>query len=95
MKSNNTASQQSSANKLKSSVVSVLGWYGVLAILGAYVFVSFGAITAKGLTYQLLNLTGALGIVVEAASKKDVQPVVLNIVWMIIALAAIIQVIAR
>jgi hypothetical protein len=72
-------------------LISVVGWYGVAAIVGAYILVSLGAVPAKGLTYQILNLTGAIGIVIEAAAKKDRQPMVLNAVWALIAAAAIIQ----
>lgn len=76
---------------MKARSISYFGWYGVVAILSAYVLVSFGVITAKGYIYQLLNLTGAIGIIFISATKKDKQPVVLNIVWAIVALVAIIQ----
>lgn len=75
-------------NKKSASIV---GWYGVAAILLAYALLSFGLIEAKGYIYQLLNLTGAIGIVVVAVSKNDKQPAVLNVVWAAIALVAIIQ----
>jgi len=67
------------------------GWYGVIAILTAYLLVSFNVIVAKSLSYQLLNLTGSLGIIVIATSKKDTQPVVLNIIWAAIAIIAIVR----
>lgn len=76
---------------MKKTVVSILGWYGVVAIIGAYTLVSFDVIGTHSYTYQLLNLSGALGIIVEASAKKDTQPVVLNIVWAVVAVAAIIQ----
>jgi len=68
------------------------GWYGVMAILIAYGLLSFKVINADGLVYQLLNLTGAAGIIIETAAKKDMQPVVLNIVWAAVALIAIIRI---
>jgi hypothetical protein len=40
----------------------------------------------------LLNLTGALGIVVIAAAKKVRQPLLLNVFWAIIALVALIRI---
>lgn len=80
---------------MKKTLISWAGWYGVLAILGAYTLITFDVIAAKSYTYQLLNLTGALGIMVEAASKKDIQPVVLNIVWVGIALVAIGQLVIK
>jgi hypothetical protein len=76
---------------MKHKAENYFGWYGVLAILLAYLLVSFNVIESKSLGYQLLNLTGALGIVVEALSKKDAQPAVLNIAWATIAALAIIR----
>lgn len=69
------------------------GWYGVMAILGAYFLVSFSLISPSGLPYQLLNLTGSLGIALEAYSKKDLQPLWLNIIWMLIGVMVIAKII--
>lgn len=80
---------------MKAKEVSYLGWYGVLAVLAAYGLISFGLITVDSYLYQLLNLTGALGIVVETVNKKDRQPAVLNAVWAAVALIAIIRLIAK
>lgn len=76
---------------MKHKAENIFGWYGVLAILLAYLLVSLNLIMAKSAAYQLLNLTGALGIVIEALSKKDTQPAVLNSVWAIIAIVALIR----
>lgn len=76
---------------MKHKLITWAGWYGVLAILAAYALVSFGATTAQSWLYQLLNLTGALGIVAEALNKKDYQPAALNIVWTIVAIVALAQ----
>lgn len=73
----------------------MVGWYGVLAIIGAYALVSFGLVGSHSLGYQLLNLTGAAAILTEAYSKKDYQPVVLNILWSLIAVVALAQIILR
>ena len=78
---------------MKNNFIGILGWYGVLAILGAYALISFSLLTPNSLSYQLLNLTGAAGIVLEAYSKKDYQPVILNIIWIMIALATIMKII--
>lgn len=78
---------------MKHKAENYLGWYGVLAILLAYLLVSFSVIEVKSLTYQLLNLSGSLGIIVEAVPKKDAQPAVLNAIWGVIALIAIMRII--
>jgi hypothetical protein len=77
--------------KLNRTLTEVLGWYGVIAIVGAYALLSFEIIDAKSLTYQVLNATGALGVVLDAWNQKNWQPVVLNIFWLLIALYAILK----
>lgn len=75
------------------NIAELFGWYGAVAILLAYGLVSFKIISADGYLYQLLNLTGALGILTISLIKKARQPAALNIAWAIIALVAIIYLI--
>ncbi len=74
---------------------SLIGWYGVVAILGAYALVSFSIVDVHGWLYQVLNLTGALGLVLVSYHKKDYQPAVLNAIWAIVALVAAIRLFFR
>jgi hypothetical protein len=62
-----------------------LGWYGVAAILVAYAGASFGWMSVHDPLYLVLNLTGSLGIAIDAYAQKNWQPVVLNAVWFLIA----------
>jgi hypothetical protein len=78
--------------KHNNKLVELLGWYGTVAIIGAYALLSFAIIKQDSLLYQVLNLTGAVGILIETYTKKDFQPAVLNIIWSIIALIAIFQI---
>ncbi len=77
---------------MKDKLVEGLGWYGVVAIVGAYALVSFSAIRSDQLIYQILNLTGAVGIVIDATYAKNYQPAVLNIIWFVVAFIAIIRI---
>jgi hypothetical protein len=75
-------------------IAEIAGWYGAAAILSAYTLVSFDIVAGDGLVFQLLNLTGAVGIMVIAIYKKVLQSVVLNIIWSAIAIVAIIAILA-
>ena len=77
---------------MNKKIIEVFGWYGTCAIFLAYVLVSFSLISSLSIWYQLLNLTGALGILIISFYKKTYQPGVLNIVWFVIALIAIINI---
>ncbi len=78
---------------MKNKITEILGWYGVVTIVGTYALLSFGIIDSESLWYQGLNLTGAIGIVLDALNDKNIQPAVLNTIWAVIALIAIINVI--
>ena len=79
---------------MKKILIEIAGWYGATAILIAYTLVSFNITTSDTLLFQLLNLTGALGIIAIAIYKKVYQSVVLNIVWVGVAVIAIAGIIA-
>lgn len=75
----------------RTKLVEIGGWVGVGAILGAYGLVSFGRIGSGDAVYQLLNVVGSLLVVIQAASVRNYQPMVLNIVWATIALTALVK----
>lgn len=78
---------------MKNKLFEIIGWYGMLAIVVSYALVSNDIIDAQSLIYQILNGTGALGVLVISFIKKAYQPAVLNIVWFIIAIVAIFKII--
>jgi len=68
----------------------LIGWYGTCVIVLAYALTSFKILSSSSFLYQMMNLTGALGIVYISFLKKAYQPGVLNIIWAIIAFVSII-----
>lgn len=75
----------------KQLLAEIAGWYGAAAILTAYALISFDTISSDGLLFQILNLTGALGIIIISTYKRIKQTIFLNIIWSIVALVAIIN----
>jgi hypothetical protein len=67
------------------------GWYGMIALIVAYFLVSFGIIDGEGLVFQLMNLTGGIGLLIVAASKGVLQSVILNFFWAAIGVIAIVR----
>ena len=80
---------------MKKNLIEIFGWYGVIAIVLAYALVSFSFLSVHSLWYQLLNGTGALGIVADSLYKKDYEPGVLNIIWTLIAIFAIFNILHK
>ncbi len=75
--------------KINHKFASFLGWYGAFAIVLAYALVSFNVIPSKGWIFQLLNLTGAIGLIIISTIKGVKQTLVLNVFWALIAIIAI------
>ena len=75
----------------KKTIDESIGWYGTGAIVLAYALVSFSVLSTSSFLYQIMNGTGALGIIYISFKKKAYQPGVLNIIWAIIAFIAIIR----
>jgi len=80
--------------KIKN-IFKFLGWYGVLAILVAYILLNLSFFEAKNIFYQLLNFTGALAIVFSSLRKRDYPPVVLNLIWALVAFGILVKLIFR
>ena len=70
----------------------LLGWYGAAAILAAYFLNSSGRLSAQSRAYQLLNVSGAIGIVVVSLTKSAWQPAALNTIWAGIALVSLLRI---
>ena len=90
--SKQTPTTDSDTNDRKTAyrkLAEIAGWYGTLAIISAYALVSFKGIDASSAVYQLLNLSGALGIIAIAVVKGVKQSVVLNAFWALIAVIAL------
>lgn len=82
---------------IKNIISESIGWYGTAAIITAFALVSFEILEPTSFTYQILNGTGALGIVYTSLKKKTAhdrrswQPAVLNMIWALIAIFALVK----
>jgi hypothetical protein len=64
----------------------IAGWYGAVAVLGAYALLTSDALSSNSSAYQGLNVSGALGLTWLAWSKGAWPAVVLNLIWAAIGL---------
>ena len=69
----------------------IIGWYGAAAVMLAYALVSYRLVSPTGIAFQLLNISGAIGLIVISYKKKVWQSVSLNVIWAVIGIIALIQ----
>jgi hypothetical protein len=66
-------------------IIEIVGWIGAGLILGAYALVSTGRIEARSVSFQLMNLLGAAGFVVNSGFHGAWPSTILNVIWIGIA----------
>ena len=68
--------------------VEVAGWAGALLILLAYLLLSAGRLTGQSLSYQLMNVVGAAGFIINGWWHGALPSAVLNVLWLMIGAVA-------
>ncbi len=69
--------------------IEIVGWAGGTLILAAYLLVSMGRLGADSVAFQLLNIVGAVGILLNSAWHDALPSVILNIAWIAIGASAL------
>ena len=67
------------------------GWLGMALIVTAYLLVSLEVLGPDGLPYQLMNLIGATALIAISWIRGVVQGVILNMVWVAIAILGLVR----
>jgi hypothetical protein len=71
--------------------IEVVGWTGAALVLVAYGLLSSGRLTGRSAAYQLMNVIGAAGFVVNSGWNGALPSAALNVVWMGIGVVALIR----
>ena len=72
-------------------LIEIVGWAGAALILLGYALVTSGRITPRSLAYQLMNLFGAIGFIINSGWYGAMPSVALNVVWLAIAVFALLR----
>jgi hypothetical protein len=75
--------------------VEVAGWSGALLILGGYALLTAGKLTGKSLAYQVMNVVGAAGFIVNGWWHGAIPSTALNVVWLLIGAFASWRILKR
>jgi hypothetical protein len=73
-------------------LINVVGWTGSAAVILAYILVSLNRLRGDSVAYQLLNLVGGLFLIVNTIFWGAYPSTFVNLVWVCIALFAIVRV---
>lgn len=73
-------------------LITILGWVGSVAVIAAYGLNSMQKLKSDSLAFQLLNLTGAVLLIINSVFKEAYPFTFINSVWAVIAILAIFKI---
>ncbi|QLH32446.1 MAG: hypothetical protein HWD62_08440 [Cyclobacteriaceae bacterium] len=72
--------------------ITALGWIGSVAVIAAYALNSLQKIKSNSTGFQLLNLTGAVLLIINSIFKEAYPFTFINTVWAVIALVSLFRI---
>lgn len=76
-------------------LINILGWIGSMEVVTAYALNSSQKIKSDSITFQTLNLTGAIFLIINSIYKEAYPFTFINTVWAVIAVVAIVGIIRK
>lgn len=76
-------------------LIDIIGWIGSFEVITAYGLNSYQKIKSDSLLFQLLNFTGGIFLIVNTIYYSAYPSAFINVVWVIIAMVAIVQAFVR
>jgi hypothetical protein len=74
-------SYRNARKRLVKVLVEIAGWIAAVLILTAYGLLSAGKLTGKSVAYQVMNIVGAIGFVINTGYNGAYPSAVLNVIW--------------
>lgn len=73
------------------NIIEIIGWTGTALIVGAYFFNINGKVKSTSVPYILCNLIGGILFSIYTYVHRTYPNMVVNVVWVIIAIAALMK----
>ena len=74
-----------------SIAIELIGWLGAALILLAYILLSLGRIDGRSRSYQLINVLGSAGVLVNSGYNRALPSAALNLIWLAMGAYVLLQ----
>jgi hypothetical protein len=69
--------------------IEVTGWLGVLSYVLAYLLLTIGVLKSSGYRFHILNMIGAVSLIIYSLEYGDKPNVAVNVIWLMIGMLAV------
>jgi hypothetical protein len=80
---------------MSTAFIDALGWIGSISVVSAYGLNSYQRIKSDSLLFYALNLVGGIFLIVYSYYKGAYANIFINVVWVIIAVPALIRLLLK
>ncbi|MGP1484495.1 MAG: CBU_0592 family membrane protein [Campylobacter sp.] len=70
----------------------IIGFLGMVCVVGAYLLLQIGRVGAQSLTFQLINLLGAILLIISLFVHFNLGSFLIEVFWIIITLYGIYKI---
>lgn len=75
--------------------VDIVGWAGAALVLAAYGLVSTRRLDGESVAYQLLNVVGAVGMLINTYIRGALPSAAVNVIWIAVGIYVLFKVVPR
>jgi hypothetical protein len=72
-------------------LIEIVGWIGAALILTAYALLTSGKLEPRSKAYQLINIFGAIGFIINSGWNGAIPSATLNLVWLGIGIFGLLR----
>ena len=73
-------------------LIEIAGWIGAACVLGAYILLTTKRLSGDSAAFQMLNVVGSAGFIVNTAWHGAIPSMVLNIIWCGVGIVALARI---
>lgn len=70
-------------------LVEIIGWLGAVLVLSAYGLLSANRLSSRSVAYQVLNIAGSIGLVINTGWNGAIPSAAVNAIWLFIGAHAL------
>jgi hypothetical protein len=75
--------------------IDIVGWAGAVLVLAAYGLVSTKRLDGDSIAYQMLNVAGAAGMLINTYVRGALPSAALNVIWIGVGIYVLARIILR
>ena len=63
-------------------LIEIIGWLGAVLVLSVYGLLSAHRLSSRSVAYQVLNIAGSVGLVIDTGWNGAIPSAAVNVIWL-------------